>query len=118
LQRAPLFVVAIASGPRFRHTISRKKADIAQRTREVWRRNTGRPLRIEAGTTWIAGIVALDAKNQPSFVPRGDYNLAPYIDQHRIEQEGMLAFWEEGDRDIPDRAHMNRLSFVYDPQGR
>jgi 4-amino-4-deoxy-L-arabinose transferase-like glycosyltransferase len=78
------------------------QADIAQGMREIWWRNTGRPLRIVAGTTWIAGIVALDAKDRPSFLPRGDYNLAPHIDERRIEQEGILVVWEEGRRHMPE----------------
>ena len=78
------------------------QADIAQGMRQIWWRNTGRPLRIVAGTTWIAGIVALDAEDRPSFLPHGDYNLAPHIDKRRIEQEGILVVWEEGRRDIPE----------------
>ena len=70
--------------------------------REIWWRNTGRPLHIVAGSTWIAGIVALDAKDRPSFLPHGDYNRAPNIDKRRIEQEGILVVWEEGHRDIPE----------------
>jgi hypothetical protein len=82
--------------------VSWPQADIAQGMREIWWRNTGRPLRIVAGTMWMAGIVALDAKDQPSVLPRGDYNLAPHIDERRIEQEGVLVVWEEGRRDIPE----------------
>jgi hypothetical protein len=78
------------------------QAEIAHGMREIWWHNTGQPLRIVAGTIWIAGIVALDAKDRPSFFPRGDSNLAPHIDKRRIEQEGMLVVWEEGHRDMPE----------------
>src|SRR5215472_8528710 len=55
------------------------QADIAQGMREIWWRNTGRPLHIVAGTTWIAGIVALDACRCFLHAPFGGMRLPIWV---------------------------------------
>lgn len=69
---------------------------------DIWRRETGLPLRIVAGDLWIAGLVATHASDRPSVLVEGSLRLSPWIDRARIEREGFLAVWWRAASDPPD----------------
>jgi hypothetical protein len=71
------------------------QAEIAARMSEIWARETGLPLHIVAGHTWLAGIVGVTAKDRPSVFTDGRFELAPWITQRRIDEEGMLVVWQD-----------------------
>ena len=74
---------------------------IAERLGAVWARDTGQPLRIVAGSPWLAGLVGLSHKDAPSILTNGDLTLSPWISKSRIDREGLLAVWDAGNNVIP-----------------
>jgi 4-amino-4-deoxy-L-arabinose transferase-like glycosyltransferase len=77
------------------------QSTIADRLGAVWARDTGQPLRIVAGSPWLAGLVGLSHKDTPSILTNGDLTLSPWISNSRIEREGLLAVWDAGNKIIP-----------------
>ena len=78
------------------------QAEIADRFAGIWARETGRPLRIVTGDSWIAGLVAVAGKDVPSIFTRGDAALAPWITSERVKREGMLIVWDARTKRIPE----------------
>ena len=74
---------------------------ISNRLTDIWARETGRLLRIVAGDDWIAGLVGITARDQPSILSRGNLAYSPWITPARIEREGMLIVWDAASRRIP-----------------
>ena len=74
---------------------------IAARLGEIWTQNTGEPLRIVAGSPWLAALVGISHKDRPSILTNGDLRLSPWISRDRIEREGLLAVWDAGNQNIP-----------------
>ncbi len=81
--------------------VSWPQAEMAERFEAIWRRETGRPLRIVTGDPWISGLVGLSAKDVPSILTNGDLALSPWVTPERIAREGMLILWDERTRFIP-----------------
>jgi 4-amino-4-deoxy-L-arabinose transferase-like glycosyltransferase len=79
------------------------QAAISERLVEAWARETGRPLRIVAGDSWIAGLVGVGAPSLPSIFTFGDPALAPWITPARVEREGMLIVWDGRTKHLPER---------------
>jgi 4-amino-4-deoxy-L-arabinose transferase-like glycosyltransferase len=71
------------------------QAEIANRMGELWRRETGRPLRIVAGGRWVAGVVGVSSADKPSIFTDGELALSPWITPWRISNEGMLIVWQK-----------------------
>jgi len=69
------------------------QVDIATRFDELWRANTGKPLRIVAGERWIAGLTALRPGPMPSILTDGDLRLSPWITADRLRNQGALVVW-------------------------
>jgi hypothetical protein len=70
------------------------QADISERFVELWRRETGRPLRIVSGNRWIAGLVGMTAADRPSILSGPELAASPWITPQRLEREGMLVVWD------------------------
>ena len=69
----------------------------------IWARETHHPLRIVSGDDWIAGLVGLTGKDDPSIYTEGDRVLSPWITPKRLEDEGMLIVWDANTNRIPDQ---------------
>ena len=67
----------------------------------IWARETHHPLRIVSGDDWIAGLVGLTAKDEPSIYTEGNRVLSPWITPKRLEDEGMLIVWDANTNRIP-----------------
>lgn len=74
---------------------------LAERLGAVWTKETGQPLRIVGGDSWIAGLVGLTNAGTPSIFTNGDRSLAPWITPGRLEREGMLIVWDVRTKRIP-----------------
>jgi Dolichyl-phosphate-mannose-protein mannosyltransferase len=76
---------------------------IAQQLGKVWSAETGRPLKIVAGPSWIAGLVGINNPDQPSILLNGDLKLASWLTETSVERAGALIVWVEGqDKPTPD----------------
>lgn len=98
------YALVIGIGPHFKGMAGRvhwPQAEIAERMSAVWARETGRPLRIVTGDSWVAGLVGLTAKDGPSILDHGDLKLSPWITPARIDAEGMLVVWDARSKDDP-----------------
>jgi hypothetical protein len=70
------------------------QAEIARRLGAIWARETGLPLRIVTGETWVASLVGATAKDSPSLLGRWDPATTPWVTPARIAREGMLIVWD------------------------
>ena len=82
--------------------VSWPQAEIARRMTAIWTRETGRPLRIVAGSDWVAGLVGVSAPDRPSLLTKGNRALSPWISAERLRREGMLIVWDAGKPHIPE----------------
>ena len=99
------YALAIAVGPSRAGApvrVSWPQAEIAERFAAIWSRETGSPLRIVSGDSWIAGLIGITSKDRPSVLTRGDPALSPWITPERLEREGMLIVWDARTRNIPE----------------
>lgn len=88
--------LAVASGETLRAKPMRQhwpQAVISARFDDIWREYTDAPLRIVAGDTWTAGVVALDAPDLPSILTKGALELSPWVTTERLAQDGALLVW-------------------------
>ena len=81
--------------------VSWPQAEISRRMTAIWTSETGRPLRIVAGSDWIAGLVGISAPDRPSLLSNGDRALSPWISAERLRREGMLIVWDAGSPRVP-----------------
>ncbi len=72
------------------------QAAIARELSQAWTAATNRPLKIVAGSAWVAGLVALDHPDRPSILTDGVRAYAPWITPERLDREGALLVWIEG----------------------
>jgi 4-amino-4-deoxy-L-arabinose transferase-like glycosyltransferase len=77
------------------------QVEISERMSSIWARETHHPLRIVSGDDWIAGLVGLTAKDEPSIYTEGNRVLSPWITPKRLEDEGMLIVWDANTNRIP-----------------
>jgi 4-amino-4-deoxy-L-arabinose transferase-like glycosyltransferase len=77
------------------------QSEIADRLTMVWARETGKPLRLVAGETWVAGLIALASKDKPLVMGHGDLAPLPAIDRSRLDAEGILIVWASPDARLP-----------------
>jgi hypothetical protein len=66
------------------------QAEIAERFISIWEKETGAPLRLVGGSTWVSGLVALDAPGAPGVLPR---RIGP-TELSAIERHGVLLVWD------------------------
>lgn len=78
------------------------QAAISRALTEAWVRETGRPLRIVAGPTWEAGLVALGAPGSPSVLIDGSVRKSPWVNAADVARFGALAVWRTGAPPAPD----------------
>jgi 4-amino-4-deoxy-L-arabinose transferase-like glycosyltransferase len=78
------------------------QAAIAERFAAIWARETGQPLRIVGGDSWIAGLVGVSNRDAPSIFTRGDRTLSPWITPERLQREGLLIVWDTRTGRIPE----------------
>jgi hypothetical protein len=98
------YALVVAQAPRLLASplrVNWPQAEISRRMSAVWAAQTGRPLRIVSGDTWIAGLVGISAKDKPSILSLGDLELSPWIDRARLDREGMLIVWDAATGRIP-----------------
>ena len=81
--------------------VSWPQAEISRRMTAIWTSETGRPLRIVAGSDWIAGLVGVSAPDRPSLFSKGDSALSPWINAERLRREGVLIVWDAGSPHVP-----------------
>ncbi len=99
------YALVMGLGPRYRGIATRvhwPQAEMADRMSAIWTRETGRPLRIVTGDSWVAGLVGLTAKDRPSLLDHGDLKLSPWITPARINAEGMLVVWDARAKGPPE----------------
>jgi 4-amino-4-deoxy-L-arabinose transferase-like glycosyltransferase len=92
-----VYAMVVGLGPRIWGVTARvhwPQAEIANRFGAIWAGETGRPLRIVGGDSWIAGLVGLTSKDRPSIFSDGRFVRSPWITPARIETEGMLIVWD------------------------
>lgn len=70
--------------------------EIANTLSAAWTAETGKPLKIVAGASWIAGLVGIDHPDRPSILTEGELKFSPWITPERLRREGALAVWIEG----------------------
>jgi 4-amino-4-deoxy-L-arabinose transferase-like glycosyltransferase len=77
------------------------QAEVSAALEQQWREETGgAPLRIVAGDIWTAGLIGMSDAEPPSVLINGDFETSPWVTPQRIQREGMLLVWREGD-DLP-----------------
>ncbi|TCK16497.1 glycosyltransferase family 39 protein [Marinobacterium mangrovicola] len=62
---------------------------LAQSLSSEWSKHSGCPLKLVAGDYWLAELIALELPGA-SAVPDADLKLAPWVDQRRVEAQGMI----------------------------
>jgi hypothetical protein len=82
------------------------QAAIAERMAADWARMTHAPLRIVAGDSRVAGLVALTAPDRPRLYPDPDPHTSPEMFAERVMREGLLdegvlIVWEDYRRGRP-----------------
>lgn len=69
--------------------------EIAAAARSAWYAHTDAPLRIVAGSHWLAGLVALGGPERPSVVYDGRLDLSPWLDEEQLAELGVLYVWRD-----------------------
>jgi len=77
------------------------QAEISSRFTDLWKTQTGQPLKIVSGDAWIAGLVGITAADQPSILSGPLPSASPWITPERLEREGMLVVWNAKRRKMP-----------------
>lgn len=70
--------------------------EIAKALSDAWTSETGKPLKIIAGPSWIAGLIGIDHRDKPSILTEGKLSYSPWIKPQRLSTDGVLAVWIEG----------------------
>jgi 4-amino-4-deoxy-L-arabinose transferase-like glycosyltransferase len=84
-------------------------AEIGLRFDRLWTAQTGQPLHIVAGDSWLAGIVGLMSTGHPSLFTNFDLARSPAISEARLKSEGALVVWAEGASWAPDALMIARF---------
>lgn len=98
------YALTMGFGPQVRGMAGRvhwPQAEISKRFEATWTKETGVPLRIVTGDSWVAGLVGLTAKDRPSILNDGDIKLSQWITPARINAQGMLVVWDARSKDPP-----------------
>lgn len=61
---------------------------------EVWRKETGKPLKIVAGLIKPIGSIALYSEDKPKVITNMRLDHAPWVTEEDIKKHGMLIVWE------------------------
>jgi hypothetical protein len=77
---------------------------MAARFDHLWQAETGRPLRIVGGDSWVAGAVGWLNPDRPSLFVDLDHHRAPAITRERVQRDGMLVVWTDLSTWLPDPA--------------
>jgi hypothetical protein len=77
------------------------QTEISRRFVELWSRETGEPLGIVSGSTWVAGLIGLTAADRPSILSGPDLAASPWVTPARLEQEGALVVWDARATRVP-----------------
>ncbi len=89
-------------------------ADLSQKIRAAWQKQTGTPLTYIISDAWLGGNVALyapDFASRPHVFIDGDAAISPWIDPEDVKTKGGVLLWKEGEipknllTDFP-KAHM------------
>lgn len=103
---APLIYCAISQfGPVFGAAPQRSawpSDELAEQLTQVWRKETGMPLRLVAGNTWESGLVSAYSPDQPSVYAYADQRLNPWVDPDRIAKQGLLLVWPANWPTLPE----------------
>ena len=79
----------------------------------AWTQQTGRPLAIVAGHSWLAGLIGLYGPDRPSVMAEASAALNPWIDVAAISANGALIVWPIRDgapAGIPDAYRLGGAS--------
>ncbi|MBI3677199.1 MAG: glycosyltransferase family 39 protein [Proteobacteria bacterium] len=77
---------------------------LADTFERAWTEQTGRPLRIVAGDSWLAGLVAMRSSSRPSVLIDGNLAISPWITAQAIQRDGVLAIWQVRSSTLPPAA--------------
>ncbi len=69
--------------------------EIAAKLSDVWRQETGKPLKVVAGHPWIMGLVGINHPDLPSIMLSGDPKRSPWVSLERVKRQGALIAWED-----------------------
>lgn len=72
------------------------QTDIARALSSAWTSETDKPLKIIAGSSWVAGLIGLNHPDRPSILTEGVLAFSPWITPERLRREGALLVWTEG----------------------
>ncbi|AXS38804.1 glycosyltransferase family 39 protein [Breoghania sp. L-A4] len=92
-------------------------AEIAGRLTDVWRRETGGPLRIVEGEPWLAGLVSAGSADRPSVRIPGLDALSPWILAQELARDGWLLVWFGGG-DAPEGLDVSTQGHILVPWSR
>jgi hypothetical protein len=100
--------------PRFSKEPARQnwpQAAIADRFRQIWHNETGKPLRIVAGESmnWASGLVALSKGDMPSVFTNASYQRSPWITPERVARDGVLVVWPVKTGNEPPPAELEAI---------
>lgn len=105
-------------GNQFRSVPDRQnwpQREISDRFREIWKKETGLPLKIVAGEgqNWTSGLIALSPEGIPHVFTAADYGLAPWVTPDMVKKYGALVVWPST-RTVPKE--LSKLSGRREPR--
>ncbi len=74
------------------------QGEVSRQLESAWLSQTNAPLRIVAGDIWTAGLVGLNARNPPSVLINGDFDIAPWVTRQDVRSDGVLLVWRNDER--------------------
>ena len=87
------FVNRMSSAPPLR--VNWPQAEIARTLSAAWTAETHKPLRIVAGSSWMAGLVGIDHPDRPSILTEGLFAFSPWITLEQLSRDGALLVWTD-----------------------
>ncbi len=67
---------------------------MAQTVSTAWKAECQQPLRLIAGDSWLAGLIALQTPGRPSVFIDGDRSISPWVTATEDQKNGTLMVWE------------------------
>jgi 4-amino-4-deoxy-L-arabinose transferase-like glycosyltransferase len=68
-------------------------AEMSEKMQLIWQQQTGAPLKIVGGATFISSLTGLNAPSAPALFSRLDPQTTPSMTAERIRRDGVLVLW-------------------------
>ncbi|MDN5891504.1 MAG: hypothetical protein L0H51_05005, partial [Psychrobacter sp.] len=97
-----LMVVYVGFGDKIRHKPSRMQwpeQALAGQAQDTWQSLSSCPLDSVSGDRWLGALVAINS-GFPSQMISGPASHSPWMSIERLQKNGTLVMWEDGDDDI------------------